>query len=371
MFTGLLVATVTPATRTSADDSFQLLRSNPDGYAKVVPLTQDHQPLEFPRDHYPHEDYRIEWWYLTANLQDTAGNQYGIHWTLFRQSMNAQPNPGGWQSNQVWMAHSAISTAKGHYFDERFARGGIGQAGVELSRKAFTSHTTTAEPAFEAWLDDWLWSGSGSSPLPGKLKFTVDDINVSLELSANTPWVLQGVDGFSQKSALGQASYYYSQPHIDIVGEVFIEGKAIEVHGQGWLDREWSSQPLAPDQPGWDWLAIHLEDGHALMIFRLRQSNGEYWYSGSWVNEEGTSESLGSNQLVFEPIKTSQVRTGNDRYRALPLHWRVELPEKKLAWEIAPVLADHWLDTAFPYWEGPIVVTGSTSGVGYLELTGY
>jgi predicted secreted hydrolase len=26
---------------------------------------------------------------------------------------------------------------------------------------------------------------------------------------------------------------------------------------------------------------------------------------------------------------------------------------------------------AFPYWEGPIRVTGSHSGRGYLEMTGY
>ncbi|RWX20817.1 lipocalin family protein, partial [Rhizobium leguminosarum] len=30
-----------------------------------------------------------------------------------------------------------------------------------------------------------------------------------------------------------------------------------------------------------------------------------------------------------------------------------------------------WMATSTPYWEGPINFTGSTSGVGYLEMTGY
>ena len=67
-----------------------------------------------------------------ANLKGTDGNDYGVHWTLFRQAMNPDPNPGNWQSNQTWMAHTAISTPQGFEFAQRFARGGIGQAGVEV-----------------------------------------------------------------------------------------------------------------------------------------------------------------------------------------------------------------------------------------------
>jgi predicted secreted hydrolase len=29
------------------------------------------------------------------------------------------------------------------------------------------------------------------------------------------------------------------------------------------------------------------------------------------------------------------------------------------------------MDTRFKYWEGPITVTGSHAGIGYLEMTGY
>lgn len=42
--------------------------------------------LEFPKDHLPHPAYRIEWWYLTANLEAADGTEYGLQWTLFRSA---------------------------------------------------------------------------------------------------------------------------------------------------------------------------------------------------------------------------------------------------------------------------------------------
>ena len=46
-------------------------------------------PLEFqfPADHGPHPAYRIEWWYITANLQAADGTDYGVQWTLFRSAL--------------------------------------------------------------------------------------------------------------------------------------------------------------------------------------------------------------------------------------------------------------------------------------------
>jgi predicted secreted hydrolase len=29
------------------------------------------------------------------------------------------------------------------------------------------------------------------------------------------------------------------------------------------------------------------------------------------------------------------------------------------------------MGTSFPYWEGPVRINGSHSGMGYLEMTGY
>ena len=44
---------------------------------------------------------------------------------------------------------------------------------------------------------------------------------------------------------------------------------------------------------------------------------------------------------------------------------------KDLDITVEAVQPDAWMDTLFPYWEGPIRITGSHGGRGYLEMTGY
>ena len=115
-----------------------------DGFA----VPQRGYQLSFPADHGAHPDFRIEWWYLTANLEAEDGTEYGVQWTLFRSALE----PGeqeGWQSPQIWLGHAAVTSAEEHLFAEKLGRGGTGQAGV------------TAEP-FEAWIDNWQMRSGGN-----------------------------------------------------------------------------------------------------------------------------------------------------------------------------------------------------------------
>src|SRR5213592_602399 len=106
---------------------FAGLGMNGGGFASVVPG----KTFAFPADHGPHPDFRIEWWYVTANLRDAAGAALGIQWTLFRLASRPGPQDEGWASPQLWMGHAALTRADIHRTSEKFARGGVGQAGVE------------------------------------------------------------------------------------------------------------------------------------------------------------------------------------------------------------------------------------------------
>lgn len=307
-------------------------------------------PLVFPRDHGPHPDYRIEWWYLTANLTGQDGQDYGIQWTLFRSAL-APGETEGWTSPQVWMGHAAATTAKHHYFAERLARGGIGQAGVRTG-------------PFEAWIDDWRMTGdNGLERL--SLSARGAEFSYDLDLEAQGPLVLHGDHGFSVKSADGQASYYYSQPRYRISGTLTLPSGPVAVTGQGWLDREWSSQPLAADQSGWDWFSLAFEDGARLMGFRLRGARGDFT-SGTWIAPDGTAEPLAPGALKAAPLAR-----GDSAGHQVPLRWRLTLPAHGLDIEIAALNPDAWMGTRFAYWEGPVRVSGSHRGRGYLEMTGY
>jgi predicted secreted hydrolase len=337
------------------------LREQGQGYAQVTPG----HALQFPQDHAAHPDYRIEWWYLTANLKDSDGRQWGLQWTLFRQALSPQQVEAGWSSNQIWMAHAAITTPAGHYHEQRFARGGIGQAGVSLDGE---------DGGFNAWMDDWEWRSSKVEMFPAKLSFSIGDRDVILLLESTGDLVANGVDGYSQKSAQGQASYYYSQPHIRVRGFVNEGLNKTYLTGKGWLDREWSSQALAQNQQGWDWFSLHLDDGHKLMVYQLRHADGDHWLSGNWIDPLGVTKLLDRDAINLSATRRAEVSTGANRSRDLPMDWQLALVEQQRSWRIRPLYDQQWMGTRIPYWEGVVLVEdeqGAPSGVGYMELTGY
>jgi predicted secreted hydrolase len=321
--------------------------------------------LEFPRDHGAHPGFRIEWWYLTANLEDASGRDYGAQWTLFRTAARPPGSEQGnaWQSGQIYMAHFALTWPAGHRSWQRYARGGdhggVSQAGAR------------AEP-FAAWLDDWSLASTETAWLPLAAQARQDDFALWLELDSDLPPVLQGDAGFSQKHPGGGGSYYYSQPFLQARGEVEIAGKRIPVTGQAWLDREWSSQFLQADQVGWDWFAMHLESGEKLMLFRLRPREGETggaYRHGVLINPEGLTRTLDADRIGLEAVTESRVAG-----RLLPTRWRVDLPEIGRRFRVEALREDQWMDVDFPYWDGAVRVVGEgpqNRGRGYLEMTGY
>ena len=322
---------------------FAGLGTQAEGFANPDPAYR----LEFPQDHGPHPDYRIEWWYLTATLQGEDGRDYGVQWTLFRTAMH----PGeaeGWDSPQIWMGHAAVTSADEHLFAERLARGGIGQAGV------------ISEP-FQAFIDDWRMEGIDRMRVTARgAEFAYD-----LELVADGPLVLQGEGGYSVKSPDGQASHYYSQPFYRVSGVLDLPGGSVNVSGQGWLDREWSSQPLSEDQHGWDWFSLQFEDGTRLMGFGLRGLETVFT-SATWIDPDGTTTAFTDGALRLTPLNRALVAGRN-----IPVEWRVELPARGVDVEVQALNPGAWMGVSFPYWEGPIRVRGSHEGRGYLEMTGY
>src|SRR5215475_6579096 len=197
--------------RKSLAQGFAGLGESADGFAAVTSGKQ----FAFPADHGPHPEFRIEWWYVTANLRDAAGNAYGAQWTLFRQALQPGTNLEGWATQQVWMAHAAVTRADTHRTTEIVARGGIGQAGVE------------AEP-FRAWIDAWqlraLDGFDAKKVSPLELTASAADFSYKLRLTSDSSLVLQGFLGFSKKSERNnQASYYYSQPFFNVAGDLTID----------------------------------------------------------------------------------------------------------------------------------------------------
>lgn len=325
----------------------------PDGVTFLQPAPGDR--LRFPRDWGEHPRHRIEWWYLTANLETEEGEPVGLQWTQFRQALvprreDAPPDPDSWPFESVWMAHAALSQGGQHVFAERFARGDTGQAGV------------VAEP-FGIWLDHWQLSSDDEGQW--HLSVQQPDWGYELILQPSGRLVAHGDEGFSAKSGSGEGSMYFSDMDIRIRGQIRMGGRTLAVAGNGWLDREWSSQFLRSDQQGWDWFALRLDSGARLMAFRLREDEGTF-RSGTWVAADGELMTLSSGDLAIEPVGFRRTSLGQ-----VPVEWRIEVKPLGQVFEIQTPQGSYWNEGLYPYWESPIRIRGDDQGEGYMELTGY
>jgi predicted secreted hydrolase len=186
--------------------------------------------------------------------------------------------------------------------------------------------------------------------------------------------MLEGDRGFSRKGPRdSEASYYYSEPQLRVSGRVRAGGAEREVTGVAWLDHEWSSEYLAPEASGWDWLGANLDDGSALMAFRMRGKDGSVVWSQATLRAKGGAvETYAGDAVRFAPRRTwTSPRTGI----VYPVSMDVRVGGRE--WTLEPPMDDQELDarssTGTLYWEGAVRAAGrgAASGRGYLELTGY
>jgi len=317
--------------------------------------------LTFPLDHGAHAGYRTEWWYITGWVSDEDGAELGVQVTFFRNRPGVQEdNPSAFAPKQLVFAHSAVADARlGRLrHDQRAARAGLGLADAEAG-------------STRVWVEDWslqLTPDGYVAHIPAR------DFDMALTFRPTQPILLEGDQGLSRKGPKpAQASYYYSRPHLVVGGTIGIQGRTLRVAGRAWLDHEWSSEYLAPEAAGWDWIGINLADGGALMAFRIRSPDGrDLWAGGTLRDASGRSSAFAPNGIRFQPLRIWRSPRTNADY---PVAMQVSAGPITL--RLDPLMPDQELDsrasTGTIYWEGAVRATqdGAEVGRGYLELTGY
>lgn len=335
-------------------------RAAPPVYDPVLPGRM----LQFPRDFGAHPGHRTEWWYVTGWLQTPEGKPLGFQVTFFRSRTGHDPaNPSAFAPKQLIIGHAALSDpALGRLVhDQRSAREGFGLAWAKTG-------TTDVK------LDDWSMKRAADGHYDVVVRS--GELSFVLRLSQTQAPLLQGENGFSRKGAApGHASYYYSEPQLKVDGQVGRAGgaKPLAVTGTAWLDHEWSSQVLDPGAVGWDWLGANLDDGGALMAFRIRDKAGAtLWAHAALRDAQGHVTQYGREQVEFTPVERwKSPRTG----AVYPV--AADLTTGTTRWQLRPLQPDQELDsrrsTGAVYWEGAVRVSkdGRPAGRGYLELTGY
>ena len=317
--------------------------------------------LRFPRDHGAHPTFRTEWWYLTGHLRDPAGTAIGVQVTFFRTRPGiAEDLRSRFAPRQLLFAHAALAIpSRGRLLHEqRSAREGFGLA-------------LAGESDTDVRIDDWSLVRRGDT---FAARIVARDFALELAFRATQPVLPQGSRGMSRKGPRPeQASYYYSMPHLDVAGTLTIATRALPVTGKAWLDHEWSSEYLADEARGWDWTGINLDDGGALMAFRIRdRAGGAYWAGGSHRDASGRLVVFEPADVAFEPLRRWRSPRSNLEF---PVAMRVVAGDFDLTLE--PLMDDQELDARASvgtiYWEGAVRASraGRVIGSGYLELTGY
>ena len=392
---------------------------------QFAPVLPDH-PQVFPRDTGAHPDFRIEWWYITGWLGDGEGVERGFQITFFRVGTGiGADNPSRFAPRHLILAHAALADP---------ASGRLRHA--EAAERALEPLAGAATGRTQVWLRDWelrlvdsgVESGKNTGEVAGVdagrsdgylARIATPDFTLDLGLIPPGPPVLNGRDGFSQKTPdPAAASYYYSRPHLAVTGQLSLDGVDRAVTGQAWLDHEWSSELLSPEAAGWDWIGINLHDGGSLMAFQMRhRDGGALWTAGtlvapnavpgpptpqtvkpqtlpSWAPQPYAQETytlqpetlaqgaqevgapmprvLAPEEVRFRPGRTWQSpRTG----KIYPVTWELDIAGQ--GWRLEPLMDDQELDgrrsTGVVYWEGAVrLLEGEREiGRGYLEMTGY
>lgn len=327
---------------------------------------------EFPRDHFPHPDFKTEWWYFTGRLEAEGGQVFGYQLTFFRQGLRPPGSRAETKSRFVGddlkFAHFALTdVARGEFlFRQKLNRGAFGEAGFAQA----------GGPAGRlAWIEDWTLELLPSGGFA--IQAVEGGTQLQLTLEPAKPWAIHGTDGVSQKAdGAGQASHYYSGTRLRSTGTVTRDGKPLPVGGESWFDHEWATNQLGPNQVGWDWFSLQFEDGSELMLYQLRTRDGgsDRNSSASFIDPAGKVRHLTRDQYRLTPLETWVSSDTQGRY---PIAWKVEVPDLALQLEVrTPVKRQELVLKPIAYWEGLVEATGIRGGQplrghGYLELTGY
>jgi predicted secreted hydrolase len=323
-------------------------------YPQILPTTA----LQFPRDHGAHPEHRIEWWYVTGWFE-AQPKPLGFQITFFRIRPGvAEHLDSPLAARQLVFAHAAVSDA---------ARGSLLKAET-AARLGIGAQLSTDDLLVQ--LNQWNMQRLADDRI--LMRASAPQFSFDLTAQPTQPFILQGVNGFSQKGPDARlASHYISWPQLQISGSLTLDDRRRAVTGRAWFDHEWSSEVLGDAGVGWDWIGINLLDGGALMAFRIRNAQGKPVYAhAAHRDAQGKVTQYSPDQVQWIPMRNWKSPASGALY---PVELEIRIGDHNL--RLMPLMDNQELITRrtgqVTYWEGLVDITGSLPGRGYLELTGY
>jgi len=301
---------------------------------------QPKELVKLPADDAPHNNY-TEWWYYSGHLRTADGKRFSFHYVIF-----------------VINRMAGFTVAHASFLDH--------QTGKHYSTQLRTAGKpeTGNEKTVEFTLGTWKMAIDNGHD---RLKVTTPEFSFALQLEQTSPAVLHGGSGLLDFKEAG-TSYYYSRPRMRITGTAGPRGHTQAVTGQAWFDHQWGDFRVTALT--WNWFAIQLDDDRDLMLFELFTPSGDKVLSFGTLSGNGPAIELGDQDFSIEPLASWTSKNTNITY---PMGWRIRIPAHDMVLRLEPVARDAEFDgrlsSYLVYWEGPVDISGTQAGQGFVELS--
>jgi predicted secreted hydrolase len=328
---------------------------------KTMPTPTALPPIRFPQDEAPHRDL-TEWWYYTGHMNavtpDGKAHHYGFELVIF-QALRSDFPP-------VYAAHFAISDVTGDQF--HFSQQRLTEPDAVIPNGSSTS-------GMNLHVGNWSIQGlNGQDHLVAQMQNYAIDITVQ----GLKPPVLHNGNGLITYG-LGGFSYYYSRTRMALTGILLDHQQSLKVSGEAWMDHQWGNF-LSLGAGGWDWFSVQLNNFTEMMIYRIRDANGNIISTYvSYIDPKAKDYVLPASALHVTVLNHWRSPNTGANY---PSGWQLEInsPQIHASLTLTPEIKNQELltyqSTGNSYWEGAVSITGqstggSVQGEGYVELTGY
>jgi predicted secreted hydrolase len=339
-----------------------------DGFA----LPQAGHQFSFPREHGSHDDFKIEWWYITGHLFGDDGRRFGFQATFFRSAGSATNSVGTnnptFGSDKLFLAHMALLDVKSGKFLHQ----------QRLNRNGWDAFSDTNGLGVRN--GNWSLRQTDTNRETMDLRGSINgEASFQLELQPRKNLVVFGQNSVSRKAAdPTAASYYLTFPRLAATGTVKFNSQTNRVHGEAWMDHEISSSQLGDGQAGWDWCCLQFKDGREIMAYRMRRTDGsqDEFSTLAWVGTNGVVTHLPSAEFKLHTMKTwKSPVTGAVYPVSVKIETRDPHSKQPVNFLLEPLAENQELaGGGIAYWEGGCRIRdddGQEIGSAFLELTGY
>ena len=319
-------------------------------------------PLWLPADDAPH-NAPIEWWYYNGHLKNDQGDEFSFHYVVF--SAFSQTTNRSLQYAQMGISDIQMGEHRNHRSNS-----------ISSSQQ---NNAINSEHLLDIDLGNFQLKidSNGNHSLSSSDQTQHQQLELTLQQSQNV--MLHEDIGWMQWP-FGW-TYYYSYPRMKAEGTLTFDGIKANVTGEVWFDHQWGDFFVVGKPAGWQWFAMHLDNGDSIMVSEVRGADGEV------IAIDGTLTRLDGTQRIFEAENDNIQIQQLDQWISphtngiYPSKWRIVLEEEKLDMIIQPVIADQEIpamplgNKAAAYWEGRADIFDSNSnqiiGRAYVELSGY